>query len=159
MFFSDYEMIETAKLRHWYDVDLQRNYDEGGYREFSETILNSRYISFETSSNYHLIYAYLLENTRILQIFEKMIDKYLIDEEFGISGDPEAVGWIRNSFNLFLSKVEHGNNKSDSKEEMHIGECSEWIWHLVRIFQVEQLSHILKPIQLISNLLLYLKNI
>lgn len=113
--FSDYEMIKTAKLRHWFDIDLQRNYDEGGYREFSDTILSSRYISFETSSNYHLIYAYLLENTRILQIFEKMIDKYSIDEEFGISGDPEAVGWIRNSFNLFLSKVEHGNNNNDSK--------------------------------------------
>jgi hypothetical protein len=64
---EDPGFLETAIIRHWYDVDDQDIYEQ--------TIINpiDQLSSFVDSSTYHLIYAYLLENTRILQIFERVI--------------------------------------------------------------------------------------
>src|SRR5260221_4538730 len=101
--YEDPGSMESAILRHWYDVNAQVNYDSNGVAAFGVPQgVNNRYASFETSSTYHMIFAYLVENTRVLQIFERMIDKYLGDEEFGIADNGLAFNWIHNSERLFF---------------------------------------------------------
>ncbi len=90
--YSDPIVIERSVLRHWYDIDGQATYSFGP----------DLYSSFVNTAPYHLIYAYLLENTRILQIFERFIEKYLQDEEFGIVGNSSVFNWIQNSERLFF---------------------------------------------------------
>lgn len=93
---EDPGFLETAIIRHWYDVDNQDIYEQ--------TIINpiDQLSSFVDSSTYHLIYAYLLENTRILQIFERVIERYMNDEELGISNGLVTYNWIHNSERLFF---------------------------------------------------------
>jgi hypothetical protein len=101
--YEDAAAVETAILRHWYDVNSQVNYDSNGVTPFGTAPgANERYASFELSSNYHLIFAYLIENTRLLQIMERMIEKYLTDEELGIAEDSRAFNWIQNTERLFF---------------------------------------------------------
>lgn len=93
---EDPGVLETAIIRHWHDVDNQDIYEQivGG--------TNQQLSSFVDSSTYHLIYSYLLENTRILQIFERVIERYLNDEELGISNGLTTYNWIQNSERLFF---------------------------------------------------------
>ena len=93
---EDPGFLETAIIRHWYDVDNQDIYEQ--------TIINplDQLSSFVDSSTYHLIYAYLLENTRMLQIFERVIERYMNDEELGISNGLVTYNWIHNSERLFF---------------------------------------------------------
>lgn len=101
--YEDPASIESAILRHWYDVNAQVNYDSNGVTNFGSFAgLNDRYASFEHSSTYHLIFAYLIENTRIFQIFERMIEKYVTDEEFGIAENSLSFNWIHNTERLFF---------------------------------------------------------
>ena len=90
--FDDPGFIETAIIRHWYDVDDQLTYD----------LPPDQLSSFIDTSTYHLIYAYLIENTRILQIFERVIERYMNDEELGISNGLVTYNWIHNSERLFF---------------------------------------------------------
>lgn len=101
---EDPDIIEDAILRHWYDVNTRTNYDSSGVKTLGVPVAvgDSRFSSFERSSTYHLIFAYLVENTRILQIFERMIERYLQDEDFGIADDALAFNWIQNSERLFF---------------------------------------------------------
>ena len=101
---EDPEIIEDAILRHWYDVNARVSYDSSGVKTLGVTLAagDSRYSKFEKSSTYHLIFAYLVENTRILQIFERMIERYLHDEDFGIADHTLAFNWIQNSERLFF---------------------------------------------------------
>ena len=95
--FRDPDIFEDSVRRHWYDIDHRSNYDSDGIQPFALAAPNpgqNRYSRFANSSTYHLIYAYLTENTRMLQIFERMIEKYLNDEELGIADDPLAFNWI-----------------------------------------------------------------
>lgn len=89
---QDNHCITRGIKNHWYHIDKQEVYSEGG----------DIYASFIDSSNYHLIYAYLIENTRIFQIFERLIEKTLVGEELGISDDPYVFDWINNSIRLFF---------------------------------------------------------
>lgn len=100
--YDDPGMIESAIQRHWYDVNNQVNYDTGGITPFNSGPNGTLLVSFEDSSTYHLLGAYLLENTRMLQIFEKFIEKYLRDEEFGIAANSQVVSWIHNTEQLFF---------------------------------------------------------
>jgi hypothetical protein len=103
--FRDPDIIEDSVRRHWYDIDDQTNYDSDGIRPVTQTNPNpgqNRYSRFANSSMYHLIYAYLTENTRMLQIFERMIEKYLHDEDLGIADNTLAFNWIQNSERLFF---------------------------------------------------------
>jgi hypothetical protein len=100
--YDDPASVESAILRHWYDINAQVNYDSNGVRPFGSVPTGMRYASFEQSSTYHLIFAYLIENTRIFQIFERMIEKYLMDEEFGIAENNLAFNWIQNTERLFF---------------------------------------------------------
>jgi hypothetical protein len=100
--YEDPGSIEAAVYRHWYDVDGQFNYDSGGLVLHGGATNGVRLVSFEISSTYHLIYSYLLENTRLLQIFERLLEKYLTDEEFGIAANNQVVSWIYNAERLFF---------------------------------------------------------
>jgi hypothetical protein len=101
--YEDPIVTEKAILRHWYDVDVQANYDSVGVTAAGTAQgANDRYASFGLSSSYHLIYAYLLENTRMFQIFERLIDKYLNDEELGIIGNNQVLNWVLNTERLFF---------------------------------------------------------
>ena len=100
--YNDSDFIESAVVRHWYDIDNQANYDTLGVTQVGNPANGIRLVSFEDTSTYHLLYAYLLENTRILQIFERLIDKYLMDEEFGIANNNQVVSWIHNAERLFF---------------------------------------------------------
>jgi hypothetical protein len=48
------------------------------------------------------MYAYLIENTRIFQIFERFIEKYITDEELGIANNELLFNWIANSERLYF---------------------------------------------------------
>lgn len=102
--YDDPRLIEAAIHRHWYDINNQVNYDNDGIRQARVPVPagSVRLVSFEDSSSYHLIYAYLLENTRILQIFERVIEKYFTDEELGIANNSQVVTWINNAERLFF---------------------------------------------------------
>ena len=50
-----------------------------------------------------------MENTRILQIFERFIEKYLFDEEFGIADDFLVFDWIQNAERLFFKNDSHSS--------------------------------------------------
>ena len=100
--FNDPGVIENSIQRHWYDIDTQVNYDTGGLTPGGGAVNGVRLISFEESSNYHLLYAYLLENTRILQIFERLLEKFFADEELGITDNNQVVTWLNNSEKLFF---------------------------------------------------------
>lgn len=102
--FQDPAFLERAIQRHWYDVDDQVNHDSNGVQPaFTGPIGGAnRYVSFTQSSTYHLITAYLLENTRMLQIFERLLEKCVADEEFGIPGNNLVFNWMGNTERLFF---------------------------------------------------------
>jgi hypothetical protein len=95
--FPDPSIIDKAIFRHWYDVDAGATY-------VSPTTTGPVTVSdFSKSSTYHLIYAYLIENTRIIQIFERLIERYFEDEDFGIAENfPQAFQWMLNTERLFF---------------------------------------------------------
>ena len=94
--YDDPSVIEKTVMRHWYDVSqvpkAQVVYSQG----------STKYSSFIDSTTYHLIYAYLIENSRIVQIFEKLIEKYYQDEELGIAENSLVFRWIQNTERLFF---------------------------------------------------------
>jgi len=98
--FPDYSIIERSIQRHWYDIN--GNGLPPRAQNFQYTWQPLGAISdFTNSSTYHLMYAYLIENTRLLQIFEKVIEKYLTDEDLGIA-QPAVYQWLINSEKLFF---------------------------------------------------------
>lgn len=102
--YVDSEVFEKSIIRHWHDINSQVNYDSDGVRQVNVALPTgeNRYSSFEGSSTYHLIFAYLTENTRLLQIFERLIDKFLHDEEFGIPDNGAVFNWMHNTERLFF---------------------------------------------------------
>lgn len=48
----------------------------------------------------HLIYAYMIENTRIYEIFRRVVYEFLHGEKFGVPL-PDAQHWLRNTEELF----------------------------------------------------------
>lgn len=108
--FQDPMTIEKSVVRHWHDVNARANYDFAAATPAYEVRANGtalsagdvRYSSFLTMRNYHLMFAYLVENTRILQIFERLLDRYTSDETFGIAIDPLVFNWLQNTEKLFF---------------------------------------------------------
>jgi hypothetical protein len=50
----------------------------------------------------HLIYAYMIENTRIYEIFRRILDEFVHGEKFGVP-TAGAQHWLRNTEELFYS--------------------------------------------------------
>lgn len=55
----------------------------------------------------HLIYAYLIENTRVFDIMGATIEKMVHDESLGVAS-PAAQRWLRATEELFFSDQPHG---------------------------------------------------
>ena len=51
----------------------------------------------------HLIYAYMIENTRIYEIFRRVIYEYRSGERLGTPQNAETQNWLRNTEELFYS--------------------------------------------------------
>jgi len=100
--YPDYSVIETAVMRHWYDINGN---GLGPAANFQYTWPGPPGVisDFTNSTNYHFIYAYLIENSRILQVFERVIDKYLHNEELGIA-PPSVYQWFLNTERLFFGE-------------------------------------------------------
>ena len=108
----DHCVIEQSIQKHFWDINGNVFDDEGilasdgnnfQYRwEMSDgtsTVTNT-VSNFSLSTTYHLFYAFILENTRIAQIFEKVIEKYVYDEELGVA-PPDVRQWLLNTESLF----------------------------------------------------------
>jgi len=51
----------------------------------------------------HLIYAYMIENTRLYEIFRRVVDEYRHGEKLGTPLDAATQNWLRNTEELFYS--------------------------------------------------------
>lgn len=94
--FDDTDYIQDAIQKHWADVVRHISYTGPG---------NLPLYTDLTNPPYHIIYAYLVENTRIVQIFERLIFLYLHDEKLNKATTPQnrlAFQWIINTENLFF---------------------------------------------------------
>jgi hypothetical protein len=49
----------------------------------------------------HLIYAYMIENTRIYEIFRRVVREFLHGEKLGVPAERESRSWLRNTEELF----------------------------------------------------------
>lgn len=103
----DHAVIEQAITRHWYDLNGRGLAAAANFVYDWPAVFPappSRVSDFTFSPGYHLLYSYLLENTRILQIFERVIERYFQDEEFGIvpTGMSNAYHWLHNSERIFF---------------------------------------------------------
>src|SRR5262245_26197239 len=49
----------------------------------------------------HLIYAYMIENTRIYEIFRRVVFEFLHGEKLGVPGSAESQRWLRTTEELF----------------------------------------------------------
>jgi len=99
--YEDPTVLERSIQRHWQDINMRMQYTPGGPAPMNP-IIPAAFSNFRLSSTYHLIMAYMLENTRILQIFERVIEKSLHDEELGITNNPAVFNWFVNSEKLFF---------------------------------------------------------
>lgn len=90
--FVDSNIIENSLKRHWFDIHAGASYRSNGLNAGGDL-----YTDFSKSSTYHLIAAYLIENTRIIQIFQRMLEIYFSSEELGIAENEKAFNWIHNT--------------------------------------------------------------
>jgi hypothetical protein len=49
----------------------------------------------------HLIYAYMIENTRIYEIFRRVVHEFVHGEKLGVPTNPDTQLWLRNTEELF----------------------------------------------------------
>jgi hypothetical protein len=102
---EDTSIIEAAMQKHWFDIVNKRAYTKPGvtpYVDYAISALPDDPDDSKPIPPYHLIYAYLLENTRIAQIFEKLIYLYQTDEKLTKASIPQAFQWIMNTDALFF---------------------------------------------------------
>ena len=58
----------------------------------------------------HLIYAYMVENTRIYEVFRRVLHEFLHGEKLGVPGSADSQRWLRVTEELFfLSRCFHGS--------------------------------------------------
>ena len=86
----DSGVIENCIGFHWYDTMFKINHTKGDPRD--------------RFPPYHLIYAYLIENSRIVPIFERVMLKYMTTEDLG-HASPFTAHWVRNTQSLFYKDL------------------------------------------------------
>jgi hypothetical protein len=124
---DDTQFLEDAIEKHWADVVIGRNYMDSAattvYSYFSKPVIGNPPINLLPP--YHLIYAYLVENTRAAQIFERLLYLYMHDEKLNkatTAQDPQnrlAFQWMINTENLFfkyLSNTSYRNLTSQVRQ-------------------------------------------
>ena len=110
--FDDTDIVEAAIKKHWYDIANRVAYTNqiamvppAGFVAPGQANVpgsaNRVFVDFNIPP-YHLIFAYLVENTRISQIFEKLIWMYQHDEKL-LKANQNAFRWIQNTESLFFS--------------------------------------------------------
>lgn len=120
--FDDSDYIDKAIQKHWADMVLKRDYKNGTevYTAFTD-LANPASANDTQRENanliplYHLIYAYLVENTRIAQIFEKLLHMYMHDEKLTkatTSQNQPAFQWMMNTESLFFSNLSNTNYRN-----------------------------------------------
>ena len=97
VFFQDPNVIDRSIQKHWFDMT---NGPINLFNLFAPV----------DPPPYHLIYAYLLENSRLSQIMERLIYMYQHDEILGIASpgnviNENAFQWISNTENLFFKTL------------------------------------------------------
>lgn len=97
---QDTSFIEAAIQKHWFDL-TNGPVNFPAYGDFFRP---------SEAPPYHMIYSYLIENTRIVQIMERLIQLYQEDELLGIAGpgvpaNQKAFQWIVNTENLFFKDL------------------------------------------------------
>jgi len=97
IYYEDPSVIEKAIQKHWFDMI------DGPINVFN-------LFDPVDPPPYHIIYAYLLENSRIGQIFERLIYLYQHDESLGVASanngqQQRAFQWIMNTENLFFKQL------------------------------------------------------
>ncbi len=127
---DDPDFLEKSIQKHWADIVDGRSYTETAPPFNGSTVFYSPFRSRPTESNplgdlippYHLIYAYLVENTRCVQIFEKLLYLYMHDEKLNKATTPDnrkAFQWMINTEDLFfkyLPNTSYRNIKSDVRQ-------------------------------------------
>ena len=103
IYYEDPIVIERAIQKHWYDIN-------NGPINLISASVNLRPFDVNDPPPYHLIYAYLMENTRIAQIMERLIYLYQQDEVLGVASPTnddhrKAMQWIMNTENLFYKTL------------------------------------------------------
>ncbi len=114
---DDTPIIADAIRKHWFDVANRISYTNGiGMVDATgvtfplfdpENPLSlppnvGAFVKFNIPP-YHLIFSYLVENTRIAQIFERMISMYVHDEKLTKANNRQAFQWIVNTEGLFYT--------------------------------------------------------
>ena len=104
---DDPDFLANSIEKHWADVVIGRNYTDGGATTFSFFRIPNPSAPPPTLllPPYHMIYAYLVENTRIAQIFERLLYWYLQDEKLNKATTAQnriAFQWMVNTENLFF---------------------------------------------------------
>lgn len=110
IFSQDTSVIDKSIQKHWFDLN------NGPINLKPSNPINPDFNVFglNDAPPYHLIYAYLMENTRMYQIFEKLIYLYLNDEEIGIVSasnveHQKAFQWIHNTESLFFKHLSNNS--------------------------------------------------
>jgi hypothetical protein len=103
-------VIENCIGFHWYD--LMFNVKTIPERSMVESVpTDNSVLSAQKYPPYHLIFAYLLENSRIIPIFERVIFKFMSGEDLG-HPSPFTAHWIRNTQSLFYKDSHIPNFRS-----------------------------------------------
>jgi hypothetical protein len=105
IFYEDSAVLDKALQKHWYDIN------DGPINIFN------LFDPLTSAPPYHIIYAYLIENSRIAQIFERLIYLYQHDEVLGTASanDPQqrlSFQWIMNTDNLFFKQLPNNSYRN-----------------------------------------------
>ncbi len=120
---DDSRFIENAIQKHWADMVTGRNYIGQTVNPGPPPSTISATVTTFTDNTpqnnlippYHMIYAYLVENSRIAQIFERLLFMYLHDEKLNKATTPsnrQAFQWIINTENLFFKDLPNGSYRN-----------------------------------------------
>jgi hypothetical protein len=110
---DDSDYIDDAIQKHWADMVFGRNYTDPAVPTIYSAFRNP-----DPPNNlvppYHIIYAYLVENTRAAQIFERLVYLYLHDEKLKKATTPNrlAFQWIMNTEDLFFKGLSHNSYRN-----------------------------------------------
>jgi hypothetical protein len=135
---EDSNVVADAMQKHWYDITNRISYTNAiGMIDATGTLfpmynpLNSQlpsppaveaFVKFNIPP-YHLIFSYLVENTRIAQIFERMLSMYVHDEKLTKANDEKAFRWIFNTETLFYSNSRSANRRSLNSQLRPVSEA------------------------------------
>lgn len=106
------KFIDDAIQKHWADMVTTPAIS---YAAGPDTFTFFNSPSHPLIPPYHLIYSYLVENTRIAQIFERLIFLYTHDEKINKATTPVnriAFQWIMNTESLFFKSLRNDSYRN-----------------------------------------------